>query len=129
MIRSILIIIILFISPTLLLAQQPDSARNKVAPFVRTGKSPSGIRIMVKDKAVFKAWLNANLPGIDPKEQSSNVYQIKGVTAEDIKKLEKAPSVIFIDRAHRTAKEERSLGEFDFTLNGSHIHNNTKLNC
>ncbi len=116
MIRSILILFIMV--PVLLSAQQPyDPVRNKIAPSLRTGKPHSGIRIMVKDKAAFKDWIALNLPGLHFKEQQPSIYQISVVRNEDIKKLEKSPSVIFIDRDHRVPKEERALGEFDFTLN------------
>ena len=115
--RSTLIIILFTAAPALLFAQQRDSIRNKIAPSLKTEKPLSGIRIMVKDNAAFKAWIALNLPGLHLKEQLPSVYQLPVVTNEDIKKLEKSPFVIFIDRAYRIPKEERVLGEFDFTLN------------
>jgi hypothetical protein len=115
--RSILIIFLLICLPALLLAQRADSVRNKIAPSLRIEKSFSDVRVLVKDKAAFKIWLDANLPGVNVKEQGKNTFRISTIASDAIKILERSQYVIYIDRAHRTPKEERALGEFDFTLN------------
>jgi hypothetical protein len=125
-VRRIVIAILLMVAPVLLLAQHPgnDSTRNKVALSIRKEPSSSGVRILVKNKAAFKVWLNSNLPGVVVKEQRDNIFQITTIDSKDIEKLKKSPSVIFIDRGYRVPKEERALGEFDFTLNKvSAVHN------
>lgn len=112
-------------APVLLLAQRPgyDSSRNKIALSIK--KEPSNsIRILVKNKAAFKAWLNSNLPGVAVTEQRNNIFQVSTIDTKYIEKLQKSSSVIFIDRGYRVPKEERALGDFDFTLNKiSTVHN------
>src|SRR6476620_534100 len=103
-------------APMLLLAQRPgyDSTRNKIALSIK--KEPSNsVRILVKNKAVFKAWLNSNLPGVVVTEQRNNIFQVSTIDTKALEKLEKSSSIIFIDRGYRIPKEERALGDFDFT--------------
>lgn len=101
----------------MLLFAQGKPVIKKIASALRADPSISGVRVYVNNRSNFTQWVKDNLPHVQVSEQSTNVFYVPISTREVIDTLSTSSSIIFIDRADRIPKEERSLGVFDFSLN------------
>ncbi|MBC5993814.1 S8 family serine peptidase [Pontibacter cellulosilyticus] len=126
--KTSLFLLLFFLTPFSLTAQKKadvvvqKQAMAKLARVLRESLQSNTARnytVAVKDKAAFKVWLQSQGIAVSAKELTgtSNAIALTGVKGAQLKQLLNSPYVTFIDRAHRTPKEEAELKDVDFAAN------------
>ena len=107
-------------------AAQPlhaQDAPRRLAPAMREaarqGAARAGVRLRVRDAAVFRQWAASELPQVSVRQVAGQTatFALGPLTASQLTALAASPLVEFVDLPDRPAHDERLLSGADLTVN------------